>query len=307
MKFSLVLATVGRTQEITRLLHSLEAQCYRDFELIVVDQNSDDRLVPILSPFADRFPIIHLRSERGLSRARNGGLKWISGGVVAFSDDDCWYPEAILAYVHKQFMGHPEWDGITGRSIDENGAESAFSFGTESGLIDRFSVWQQAISYTIFLRRAVIDKVGPFDETLGLGAGTIFGSGEETDYLVRAIQAGFGIYYLRPLTVHHPHPEETIDRIVLKRTFAYGCGMGRVLSKHRYPMWFTIRALIRPLGGAVLFLSKFAMPKAALHWIRCMGRVRGLCSGYVNEYVKEKIWPSQISYSSKNRIKGSRL
>lgn len=281
MKFSLVLATVGRTQEITRLLHSLEAQCYRDFELIVVDQNSDNRLVPILSRFADRSPIIHLRSERGLSRARNSGLKRISGDVVAFSDDDCWYPKGILAHVHKQFMEHPEWDGITGRSIDKNGAESAFSFGNESVLIDRFSVWQQAISYTIFLRRAVIDKVGPFDETLGLGAGTIFGSGEETDYVVRAIQADFSIYYLPTLTVHHPRFKEAIDLRVLKRAFAYGCGMGRVLSKHGYPMWFRTRALMRPLGGAALSLSKFAIPKVALHLSRFIGRVRGMSSGYV--------------------------
>jgi len=278
MKFSLILATVGRTDEVARLLASLKAQRYRDFELIVVDQNPDDRLAAVLFLYKNNFPILHLRSERGLSRARNLGLKHITGDVVAFPDDDCWYPESLLEEVYHDFTAHPEWDGMTGRSVDENGVESAFSFGREDGIIDRFSVWQQAISYTIFLRRRVIDRVGLFDETLGLGSGTKFGSGEETDYAVRAIKAGFRLYYLPRLFVHHPHPEEVIDQRVLARSYSYGCGMGRVLSKHRYPAWFKARALIRPLGGVFVSLSKFATPKAALHWQRCIGRVRGLCS-----------------------------
>ncbi|MES2354980.1 MAG: glycosyltransferase family 2 protein [Pseudomonadota bacterium] len=283
MKFSLILATVGRTVEVARLLASFNAQRYRNFELIVVDQNPDDRLVAVLDPYQASFPILHLRSERGLSRARNVGLKHVTGDVIAFPDDDCWYPESLLDDVFKDFTAHPEWDGMTGRSVDEKGEESAFSFGRHDGIIDRFSVWQQAISYTIFLRRRVIDRVGFFDETLGLGSGTQFGSGEETDYAVRAIQAGFRLYYLPRLFVHHPHPEEVIDQRILQRTFSYGCGMGRVLSKHRYPAWFKVRALIRPLGGVFVSLSKLAAPKAALHWQRCMGRVRGLCSGDFKE------------------------
>jgi len=278
MRFSLVLATVGRTREVGEMLASLDAQHYRDFEVIVVDQNDDNRLTPVLMPYLERFPLLHVRSERGLSRARNVGLKYVSGDVIAFPDDDCWYPLGVLEQVRNFFEMHSEWDGVTGRSIDARGEESAFSFGKEDGLIDQFSVWQQAISYTIFLRRSVIDKVGLFDETLGLGAGTIFGSGEETDYVIRSLLLGFRIYYSPRLLVHHPHPEAVIDKRMLKRSFSYGCGMGRVLSKHRYPLWFKARALVRPLGGTMLSLSQFAAPKAALHWNRCLGRVRGLFS-----------------------------
>ena len=46
--FALILATVGRTVELNRLFDTLAAQSYRDFEVIVVDQNRDDRLLPIL-------------------------------------------------------------------------------------------------------------------------------------------------------------------------------------------------------------------------------------------------------------------
>lgn len=282
MKFSLVLGTLGRTREVGRFLASLDAldaQSHREFELIVVDQNPDNRLLPLLAPYGERFAVIHLRSEPGLSRARNVGLQQISGEVIAFPDDDCWYPAGLLGHVGDQLLTHGEWDGITGRSVDEQGAESAFSFGREAALLDRFNVWARAISYTIFLRRATVEQIGPFDETLGLGAGTIFGSGEETDYMLRALQLGHRIVYAPELTVHHPDPEKAIDERVLKRAYAYGCGMGRVLAKHRYPLWFKARALVRPLGGALLSLSGLKATRAALHWNKCIGRLRGLRVG----------------------------
>jgi GT2 family glycosyltransferase len=276
VKFSLVLATLGRTAEVARFLGALNEQSYRDFELIVVDQNPDDRLVALLEPFSTRFVIKHLRSERGLSRARNVGLTRVSGDVVAFPDDDCWYPADLLAYVRDQLAGVPAVDGITGRSIDEQGNESAFRFSTSAGVVDRISVWQEAISYTIFLRRGVVDRVGGFDEELGVGAGTRFGSGEETDYVVRALAAGARVLYQPGLAVHHPHPELNIDSRIIQRAYSYGCGMGRVLTKHQYPFWFKARAVVRPLGGGIVSLARLNLPKAMLHWRRCVGRMSGM-------------------------------
>ena len=45
VKFSLILATVDRVTELERFLERLDRQTFRDFELFVVDQNTDDRLV----------------------------------------------------------------------------------------------------------------------------------------------------------------------------------------------------------------------------------------------------------------------
>jgi glycosyltransferase involved in cell wall biosynthesis len=278
MKFSLVLATLGRTDEVARFLDALDAQSCREFELIVVDQNPDDRLVPLLAPYMTRYSILHLRSARGLSRARNVGLQHISGDVIAFPDDDCWYPEGLLGQVRDQLSASAQVDGLTGRSIDEHGNESAFRFSTNSAVVSRISVWQEAISYTIFLRRPVVDRIGSFDEDLGVGSGTRFGSGEETDYVVRAIAAGYRIEYRPTLVVHHPHPEAFIDQRVIERAYSYGCGMGRVLSKHHYPLWFKARALIRPLGGGVLSLARLNLPKALMQWRRCAGRMAGMRS-----------------------------
>ncbi|MFX5245469.1 glycosyltransferase, partial [Acinetobacter baumannii] len=72
MKLSLILATVGRSSEVGRLIGTLAAQTDRRFELIVVDQNEDDRLVPhIEAGRAAGLDLQHLRLERpSLSGAR---------------------------------------------------------------------------------------------------------------------------------------------------------------------------------------------------------------------------------------------
>jgi len=275
MRFSLVLATVERTKEVKRFLEHLDRQTYRDFELIVVDQNPDDRLVPILEAYKKRFPILHLRSERGLSRARNVGLKHISGDIVAFPDDDCWYPPDLLEHVARFFREHPDIDVLTGRSVDENGELSAGRSDASSGLVNFFNVWKRGRSISMFLKSAVITRIGDFDESLGVGAGTPWGAGEETDYLLRTLKNGFRIYYKADLTIYHPQPVKRYDEKAIARAYTYGAGIGRVLRKHRYPFWFVFYQWLRSAGGAFLSLASGRLGKARHHLAALQGKFLG--------------------------------
>src|SRR5215203_3851017 len=128
-RFSLVVPTVGRTHELERFLASLRTQTHQNFELIVVDQNSDSRLAAVLAAYEDTFPIFYIREkERGASRARNSGLRHpLTGAVVAFPDDDCQYPPDLLDKVARFFASHPQIDGLSGTLIDEHGNLSSFS------------------------------------------------------------------------------------------------------------------------------------------------------------------------------------
>lgn len=140
MKFSLIVATVGRTSELHRLLTSLDDQTYKNFELIVVDQNLDDRLENVIASFCDRLTIIHLTSPLGVSRARNAGIQKITGDIVGFPDDDCWYPHDLLQNVIRLLeQGH--CDGVTGRVISQDGQMSAYSrFDETTGLVSLTNV-----------------------------------------------------------------------------------------------------------------------------------------------------------------------
>ncbi|WP_338825130.1 hypothetical protein MHOCP_06890 [Moorella humiferrea] len=275
MKISLVLATVNRTTELKRFLASLQSQSYRNYELIVVDQNPDTRLEPILTVYSDSFPIIHVRSEKGLSRARNIGLRYVRGDIVAFPDDDCWYSPDILERVVSFFKENKKWDGLVGRSVDANGQTTAGRFDLRSGSINKYNVWKRGISFSIFLRYKVVDTAGVFDEDLGAGAGTSWGSGEETDYLIRALKAGFKLFYDPSLTVGHANPVADYTVETINRALNYGAGMGWVLRKHGYPLWFVLYMWMRPLLGTLLAVGTGRLNKARYYWAVLRGRIIG--------------------------------
>jgi glycosyltransferase involved in cell wall biosynthesis len=275
MKVSLILATKGRVDELARCIDSLAAQQVAEVELIVVDQNEDDRLESILAR-ALPFPLLHLRSEAGLSRSRNIGLPHATGSVIAFPDDDCWYPAGLLARVVDHLEQNPGLDGLTGRSEDGQGNPSGGLFSSRRAEMTMHDVFKMGISYTIFLRAAVCASVGAFDEELGVGAGTPFGAGEESDYLIRALKAGRKIEYLPDLVVYHPNPPTAYKRSNRQKAFRYGMGMGRVISKHGYGFAFKLRAILRPFGGALLSLLLLRVRKAAYHLSIGRGRLCGL-------------------------------
>src|SRR3954468_87582 len=101
MRFLLVISTLGRTSELRRFLQSACAQTYSRFEVVVVDQNDDDRVERVLAEFDQVLQIRLVKSaRRGLALGRNIGLNIASDAdVITFPDDDCWYPPQLLARV----------------------------------------------------------------------------------------------------------------------------------------------------------------------------------------------------------------
>lgn len=274
VKFSLVLATIAREREVEDFLESLLRQTYRNFELIVVDQNSDDRVKRLVDNYSTQFSIQWLPCTPGLSIARNRGLQFLSGDIVAFPDDDCWYPPELLENV-AQCFGNSEMDIITGQSRDENNRHSQRIWPSRPHIANKVSIWKLAISYTVFMRIECVKQIGEFDESLGVGAVTAWQSGEETDYLIRALAHGYTIRYLPELKVFHPQKTEVFNAATIARAKAYGGGLGRVLKKHAYPGWFVVYMLLRPVGGVLFSLLTLRTKKALYHLGVLQGRLKG--------------------------------
>jgi glycosyltransferase involved in cell wall biosynthesis len=116
-KFSLIVATYGRAEVLSPLIASLVAQTHRSFEVIVADQNADDRVAPFIEPLRTSGQIgAHIRlPEPNLSAARNAGLAAARGQYVVFPDDDCWYDPETLAEAAAFLEASPELDGLAAR------------------------------------------------------------------------------------------------------------------------------------------------------------------------------------------------
>lgn len=276
MLFSLVLATVDRTCELERFLYHLNRQSCRDFELIVVDQNTEDILLPILKPYIDAFPIIHLRSsQRGVSRARNLGLKYAQGEIIGFPDDDCWYKPGFLTKVKAFFNCQKQWDGVSGCTVNAQGLGSLVRWKSASCEIKRFNIWNRTVTSGLFLRKHVVEALDGYDEELGVGAGTPFGAGEDIDYPLKAIKKGYRILYDPSFVIYHPDPFCCFGEKAFKRAWLYGAGMGRVLRKHHYPIWFLLYQLIRALGGLIIGVISWNGAKAKYYYLTLKGRLYG--------------------------------
>ena len=264
--FDLVLATIGRVAELDRFLASLAAQTHRRFRVLLVDQNEDDRLDGVLAAYPG-FEIVHLRSEPGLSRARNRALGELGADLVAFPDDDCVYPLDLLERVVERFTAQ-ELEGLTGRSLEDG--RSSPSWKLDAVRLTETNLWNRAISYTIFLRRDLVERVGGFDEQLGLGSGTPWSSAEEIDYLVRALRLGARIEYDPELTVSHP-----VRALTRVEGFRDGASLGYILRKHRYRAPEVLRRLVRPFGGMLASLARLDASRFRFHAATLHGRVFG--------------------------------
>ncbi|MGI4848509.1 MAG: glycosyltransferase family A protein [Janthinobacterium lividum] len=273
-KFSLIMGTLGRVEEVGRFLQSLQAQDHREFELFIVDQNDDDRLMPLIQQYNGHFPIRRLHSPKGLSRARNVALSEITGDLVAFPDDDCWYPDGVLSYLARKFMADPALDGVTGRFVDDDGHDEG-RWLASTRILNRYNVWRGAISFSIFLRRALVEKIGCFDETLGVGSGTRWGAGEETDFLLRGLDAGGRMEFDRELVLRHPVKAAKFDAAAIERQTRYEEGFGRVIRCSAYPAWYFPSVCLRTLMGSTLALLRGRPAQARFKLYSVRSRIKG--------------------------------
>jgi glycosyltransferase involved in cell wall biosynthesis len=172
---------------LAEAIESVRAQTYDAWELVLVDDGSDDGSTAIARRYAASDPgriryCEHPGHEnRGMSAARNLGIREARGTYVAFLDaDDVWLPEKLAAQV-AVLEAHPEaamvygrtliWHGWTGRPED-----AARDFTYDLGVPPETLVEPPALFFVLLenkvqtpttcnamLRRDVVDTLGGFD------------------------------------------------------------------------------------------------------------------------------------------------
>ena len=276
VKFSLVLCTVGRRDEIGAFCASLVRQQRDDVELILVDQNADDRLDAIVAEYAGRFPLHFVKSDtRGLSRARNVGLQHVSGELVGFPDDDCEYFDGYLDRVADLFDNDPALGGLTGYPTAAATRTLPDDWPTGAMVLTRERVLNRCQEFTIFVRRSVMRGI-KFNDHLGVGAGTPWGADEGPDFLIRVVEGGARVVFYPQLFVYHPDKILSITPQTLQRAASYARGRGAYFRLHPHPLPIVARGVLRPAGGAVLYALRLNFGRARYYASIVRGLIRGL-------------------------------
>lgn len=204
MLFSIILATLNRSVEIEMCLQSLENQIAKDFEIIIVDQSKDDKTRNVAEKYENLIIKYYNVPFKGLSKARNYGIKHATGSYLCLIDDDAIYSENYLLEAKKVINKHGEIV-VSGKILNIEDRTTPF-VKYDSKMNDKPLNVKGVVNFSpsaaLVIPASAVSKIGDFNERLGVG--NRFAAGEETDYLLRIFDSGYKIYFCENMIAYHP-------------------------------------------------------------------------------------------------------
>jgi len=185
------------------------------FETIVVDDASSDATIDVAGR-SRGARLVEATGHVGVAASRNLGIATARGDVVAFVDADCvpahdWVQRGLRA------LNQLKADLLAGRIEVAVDRPSSIAFVDLTHDFDQERYVAEGFGATgnLWVRRQIIERVGPFDERLARG--------EDTDFCRRAVAGGARLVYVPDLVVRHPTRPL---RVQVRRSFAIGTDKG---------------------------------------------------------------------------------
>lgn len=203
---SVIIPVFNGEKYVAQALESLLEQDYPLFEVIAVDDGSIDRTREIIERYHDINYIY--QSNRGVSSARNTGIATSRGDIIAFLDSDDFWPSGRLTATIRYFQRYPDIGYVLGKQM----------MFLEPGC--RIPPWvrkewleePQDVSNTgvLVVRRETFERIGTFNED--------YRSGEDTEWLLRASEAGIPMARLQEVVLYRRiHGENLSARMIQMR------------------------------------------------------------------------------------------
>jgi GT2 family glycosyltransferase len=215
---------------------SLLEQTYPEREVIVVVDGNSELYEKFLSDYRGNGTVraIMVRENRGVSEARNAGIREAGGDILAFMDDDAVADRKWLENLAATYETHdavavagkilPAW---TGGKPDYLPEELYWLIGvTHAGFAgDKVTEVRNAFGPNMSFSRKVFETIGTFNRSLGFSKRNAgYFQAEEAELALRMTRA-FGksvIYNPRAIVYHKVPPEKLRVRVLLRRAFYQG-------------------------------------------------------------------------------------
>lgn len=235
MKFSVIIATLNRVEEPLLMLDSLLKQTYKDFEVILVDQNNDTILEGYLKKYKNEFPFKHIKTPlKGASNARNTGINNSVGEILTFPDDDCEFHESFLEEID-DYLKKSKCDGLLTTSRDKyDGKAISILMSSKPQKITKKNVLKTVIEAAIIVKANKLNGV-LFDPKMGVGTPlSSYWSDEGPDLILRLLEKGLDFEFCPQFYMYHPNPVKVYNEKTALRSYRYGKGRGYLLKKHNF-------------------------------------------------------------------------
>lgn len=203
-KYSVIIPVYNRPDEVDDLLNSLTKQTTKDFEVIIVEDGSTIPCDGIIEQYKEVLPIAYYtKPNSGPGTTRNHGAQKANGDYFIFFDSDCIIPPDYFQQVNQELksnlvdsFGGPDTTHPTFTPIQKAISYSMTSFLTTGGIrgrkqrLDKF----YPRSFNMGISKEVFDATGGF---------SIMRFGEDIDFSLRIIKAGFSTRLFPKAFVYH--------------------------------------------------------------------------------------------------------
>jgi glycosyltransferase involved in cell wall biosynthesis len=195
---SVVIPVRNRLVLLDRALQSLRRQCDREFEVIIVDDGSEEEILPVAARFPD-LTIELLRCDRpGANRARNIGSDAARGRFVAYLDaDDLFLPEKLMRLVPRLEAQDPDIlisAGYVWRGGDRLQVKPRRPIGLKEDISEFYFLHGERFITSAFIVKTQLAREIRWDEALR--------KVQDPDFIIRLVRAGHCIDYVaEPLVV----------------------------------------------------------------------------------------------------------
>ncbi len=200
-----IIIPVYNGQEYTEECLTAIYRCTKDYEIILVDNGSEESGVPI---GCIAHKLIRNEENLGFPKAVNQGIKVAEGNYICILNNDVVVTPRWWEYTQEHFndgadLVGPMTNRISGpqqirvpvyNNMEELG-KAATIFHEEN--FHRYQFFYRLVGFCLVFRRCVIDKIGLFDEQFGMG------NFEDDDLCFRAVEAGFQLRISKDVYVHH--------------------------------------------------------------------------------------------------------
>lgn len=235
---SIIVCTVDRLRDLEACLKSLLPFSAAGAEIIVVNNGPREEVSAVA---ARHNTCVITEPKRGVSQARNAGIRAAKGTIVAFLDDDStadldWLPLLVAPFQNPDVLAVV--GGVTAQTLADPVSQTFdflhhAQFPTTTTILetnaDVFPMRAALIgNANMAVRREAFDRFGFFD--LRFGRGTRIGSGEEPDMLLRILLGGGKIVAEPAAQIIHRHSTEA--RSVRRWFFTSGCAHTAILTKY---------------------------------------------------------------------------